>query len=272
MVTQRFIIVFAILHLSTYSVNALGQKSINSTFEPLIIVMEQAEAITLEPQITGGTKANPENWPSALYYEYLGKSCTASVIGPRVILTAAHCIPDGAAAQIKKSPNDEVAVECTHHPDYIDADKVADIALCKSNSPINLPGLKRFERVIENIEDVNVGSEITLLGFGCRRYGGGGSTGELFFGLAEVNRLSRGYLVTKGGAAVCFGDSGGGAFRVFSPLRRGIIGVNSRGDLLTRSFITPFSNSHIVKFLKDYVSQYSLKICGINLVGDSCVQ
>jgi Trypsin len=67
-----------------------------------------------ELAITGpnGEPRDPTRWPATLYFEGFTKAsgCTVSLIGPRVLLTAAHCLAGARKAAIAlRVPNTEAA-------------------------------------------------------------------------------------------------------------------------------------------------------------------
>src|SRR5262245_51819402 len=71
--------------------------------------------------INGKKVEDPTLWPATFSFGQ-GKEdfCTATAIGSRVILTAAHCLPDRASLDpihvtLSGSP---VVITCTPHPDY----------------------------------------------------------------------------------------------------------------------------------------------------------
>ena len=52
-----------------------------------------------EPFVIGGKKVKPADFPSSFYVKLAGSRCTATLIGPKVLLTAAHCV--GANRTVK---------------------------------------------------------------------------------------------------------------------------------------------------------------------------
>jgi hypothetical protein len=113
----------------------------------------------------------------------------------------------------------------------------------------------------------DIGAQVTLLGFGCRRIGGGGPSGLLYQGISTVRREANDqpFVETRGRAAVCSGDSGGGAYiRPAPSAPRRLFGVNSRGDLITRSQLTAIAFPSVRRFIEEWKDANQVEICGID--------
>lgn len=183
--------------------------------------------------------------------------CTATAIGPRVLVTASHCLeggdfsvsfaehpqlradgwPDATAPGLAHGTAVDVTDWCGHTgtcgpglPGFADA----DVAVVVLDAPVSLA---RYATLPEpGLVDSFPGKQaVTLTGYGVNRIARGG--GQPVF-VAEVARrtvdgellpigtqLEDGFLkyqVKGGSSGMCFGDSGG-------PVLRGdtIIGVNS---------------------------------------------
>jgi len=223
-----------------------------------------------EPQVIGGVRADPAQWPATLVFRTSAGGCTATVIGKRAVLTAAHCVTNGATGKIKLAPDKEVALKCSHHPGYPN-DISVDYALCSAGA--DLPDVTEgFERI--GTIAPKSGDSIVLIGYGCIRKGGVDHTfGQLWWGSATVATVSNSssYFVTKG-AAVCYGDSGGAAYSVANGGNRVIVGVNSRGDISTYSSISTTRTNGFVDWAKGWSRDNSAPICGIEGGAGKCRQ
>jgi hypothetical protein len=113
---------------------------------------------------------------------------------------------------------------------------------------------------------------IQLLGYGCREKGGKDRVfGSLYEGQATVKKLPgevKGdyYGVSFGGAALCFGDSGGGAYASTGGDARVLFAVNSRGDISQNSWLSATSQPGFVSWAKSR----AVGICGLDPAARGC--
>lgn len=210
-----------------------------------------------------GTAADPEKWPASVYARMEGAACSATLIGERVLLIASHCVSNEGKLSFTARANNYTA-RCTHHPDYDKDNFSADWTLCLVDRPVT--GVL-FESLVEDLK-LKIGDAITLSGYGCIRPGGGGGNDGIFrVGTAIVEGLpyKTNYdIVVHGGAALCFGDSGGSAYVVKGD-KRFVFGVNSRGDIHTTSFLSSVSEKRFKEWARDWaLKSNNVKICGLS--------
>lgn len=226
-----------------------------------------------ENSLIGGSVIPQSDFPAVVYsrqYKSNGTvtKCTSTVVGERVLLIAAHCVDNGGKIDFTVKGK-KYAGTCTRNPTY-SSSHTADYALCLLDSGVQ--GIK-FESINVDPEFVSVGDKVTLMGYGCIKPGGtGGNDGKLRAGEMVISRIpvSRSNdFITEGKVALCFGDSGGPAFKMVGQARK-IISVNSRGDIQTTSYLSSVSSREAVVFFKGWSIDNGEKICGLHQEAIGC--
>ncbi|MEH2547950.1 hypothetical protein V1283_004595 [Bradyrhizobium sp. AZCC 2262] len=195
--------------------------------------------------VDGITIVDTDNWKASLRANANGLNCTATAIAPYAILTAAHCLQRGSRITFEFGGHAGSA-DCTAAPKYLDGSRLdSDYALCKPTAALtNVP----FELLAFNPKDITRVKQLTLAGFGCVNFI---SEKVLGFGIgdADVWKLpgeipgAPNTVKTKGGASLCLGDSGGGAYIVKPPSgRRFLAAVNARLDFMDGASQIPVSS------------------------------
>lgn len=214
------------------------------------------------PTLIGGDPAPKDKYPSTVRI-FSGGSCTATLVGPQVVLSAAHCMDDGMGVEFDYNGARIKSNACDHHPGYAD-NQTKDFALCWLSEPLT----GTWETINTDHGLVSKGDTVTLTGYGCTEEGGGGGNdGILREGSAKVtktpSRNNFDIVTSAAKGALCFGDSGGPAF-YSGDSGRVVIGVNSRGNIKDTSYL---SAVHMAdqNFMKKWSEKRKLGICGVTL-------
>lgn len=222
------------------------------------------------PKVIGGRPAKTSDWRASFFSAIPGERCTAQLVGPSALLLAAHCVANGSNATIEVDGKVYTGA-CTQADEYKN-DASADYALCKMTEDIpRIP----FESV--NIEPslVKKGTLLLLTGYGCTAPGG---TADGVFRLADAavsllpGEKEANSIITQDQAAICPGDSGGGAFIVLNARKRVAVSVNSRVVFSKgESYLSSLSTTTAIRFLTKWSAQNGgAKICGFNQKGSPC--
>ena len=229
----------------------------------------------------GAIRASVSRWPATRIFNSQIGGCTTTLVGTRAILTAAHCVDNGASAEMKHRGQWITVTACTHHPKY-DGANSWDYALCELQTEVrNVP----FEIVNTSRSYPREGHELALLGYGCisdpenPAVTFSNTNRALYGGIATVEARftnTTTYIKTKGNAVGCFGDSGGAAYISFSNGRREIVGVMSRalvasdGLFVGETYVSTTSHIDFVTWAEDWIVETGAAICGISVDATDC--
>jgi hypothetical protein len=181
-------------------------------------VLAEASPLTPAPEpIHGGEPAEPCQWPTAVaLYENM-VLCSGTLVHPRLVVTAAHCIGAGPGpSQITLGesvfePARMVAVDhCRANPAATGELGFWDYAYCLLAEPVDdiaiTPPLLGCET-----ELLTYGQEVVIAGYGATDED---VSGIKHWGATIVSSQAAGDTVVVGadGTAACSGDSGGSAF------------------------------------------------------------
>lgn len=207
-------------------------------------------------QIVHGRPTNLRDFGASLKYVGNAQNCTATMIGPRTVLIAAHCVKDKAVGIVRVGGH---TIGATCHRPSVYAAGHHDLALCGTASDVTLPHDAAYERINLSSAVPALQDTVLLQGFGCQGVGGTGRTGVLAEGEAAVDSLdaANGEIRTVGGVAVCSGDSGGAVYLRIGA-RRMVVAVNARGDLKLKSTLTSTAGAN----LRSFIDGWTEKICG----------
>jgi len=191
-----------------------------------------------------------------------GVRCSAVLIGPRVIVTAAHCLVKGSRTTLLFTTRDEIAsatgiaedntmaraVKWLVDPDYrpLDPSSLHDIGVALLDR--NIVGSTRLDTAISarHIFQPRIGDHLVVAGYGAHGVPRGSTVKHLR--VRAITELSAMAIVTNAvvGPQDCYGDSGGPVLWTDDRGRAQIVGVVSRSaDPLDVSCKGPSVNSRI---------------------------
>ncbi|MBM4318053.1 MAG: trypsin-like serine protease [Deltaproteobacteria bacterium] len=208
-------------------------------------------------RLINGKPVEPGTYEEVVRINTSGSYCTATVVGPKTIITAAHCAPNGATAEFKVKG---VTYRAKIYRSNLFSSQDHDLSIGVTDQEIT--GIKPAS--IGGTAKTGLG--ITLLGYGCTQAGGsGGSDGILRYGETVITSFSNFDMVSHkpNGAALCFGDSGGPAF-VVDKGERLLLGINSKGNIQDTNYNTRTDIAQSLNFIKTTATASGVEVCGIN--------
>ena len=219
-----------------------------------------------DQRLINGQKADLKDWPASVR----AGGCTSTLVGERTLLIASHCVSNGGKVSLTAKGVKHSAT-CTHSKLY-PSNKTADWSLCLVSDRVE--GVS-FENLNADAGLVREGDTLLLTGYGCIRPGGGGGNDGIYrIGNTKVIKLPKGNdhdIVTRGGAALCYGDSGGPAFYVSgSTGERRVVGVNSRGNISTTSYLSSLTTETAKAFIEEWAKKSAQRICGVHTDAQGC--
>lgn len=159
-------------------------------------------------------------WPEVVRMEAGGeKVCTGTIIGPRTVISAAHCVTGDSPFFNYNGERYEVR--------YLKSSGEAaghDIALAVTDRSIKGAVFARLGKGLRH------GVKVLIAGFGCTVRGG--KPGALHTGVNKVIGMDDDHVLaaSPGGSVLCEGDSGGPIY-LTDGIVRWLVGVNSLSDI-----------------------------------------
>jgi hypothetical protein len=199
----------------------------------------QAEATVLpqDTDIVGGGPASPGEWPWQVRLQIGTALCSGSLIHPRWVLTAAHCLQEVEPDEIvvvlgdydrlttETTEQQRAVVQIARHPGFEISTWQDDIALLKLDRPAVLNGHVALASLIESPADdglMTVNTLATATGWGQVAETGASATILQEVSLPVVSNATCGAVLSipitsgmicagyaAGGKDACKGDSGG---------------------------------------------------------------
>lgn len=279
--TPRLVVVAAVCGALDSSIQAQGNPA------KFLSVLELSQS-GVGPSVAGGRLAPSSEYQASFFYA-LSKDdhCSATVIGARVLVTAAHCVKDLPGQRMELAlANDTFKGECVMSPHYSPSNNSynfgalnapdakntsADFALCLLDKRV--PNI-RYESVARLQLGDKVGEQLLVTGYGCAGFAGIARADYRFrVGDTFVNHIPNTnsyYIVADGSAAVCPGDSGGATYREFGSGARVLAGINSRTNQVSTSYISSLTSSAAEAFFAQWEQKHPASICGRGSTDASC--
>lgn len=218
------------------------------------------------PTLINGTPVTPGSWKQTVRIQVGNSFCTASIVGPKVLSTAAHCAATGATAKFTLD-GVTYSAKMTRHPDY----PRKDVDVCLGIIDKEITGIE-YGVLPSSVDVAKKDMPIRLMGYGCINPGSGtgGNDGILREGMSQITGFSGNDLITgkTDGAALCFGDSGGPAWlevNVNGTLVKYNISQNSKGDIAKTSYLARWDTDASQTFVKKFIADNNnVDVCGIN--------
>lgn len=193
-----------------------------------------------------------------------GLRCTGTLIAPRVVLTAAHCL-EGSAPLAVRFDDGEITVSHRRvHPRYERLSLVNDAAVLQLAWPSTItPAVLPRGRV-----SLQPGARIRVVGFG-RTDAGEPSAVVRRTGFTTVTRVDdASFSYGSDPASTCDGDSGGPAFLEASG-REVLVGVTSFGDAACEAGVNVRTDAFTGDLVGPYLALVDAQAQGL---GESCLE
>lgn len=217
-----------------------------------------------------------QRYPEVVRLQAGREVCTGTIVGPRVILSAAHCASlKNAYFEYRRR---RYPVRFSASPDY--ASKGHDISLAITTKAIRDA---RYGTIVSAGAESGSGAEsapprsgslkgpqvkhgsiLELAGYGCTH--AGGKSGALHEGTTQVIGMDQDHLLSfaPNGSVLCPGDSGGPAY-LGQGRHRYVVAVNTAGNVKNVNLNVRLDSALSQTFLKRTADRWHVKICGVNL-------
>jgi hypothetical protein len=223
----------------------------------VIAPMSLAGGQTLSPELIGGIPVSASRFPEVIQVTSEGKICTATVVGPRTILMAAHCISE-------KNPLVEFKMEGRLYqamgirsPYLKQNHNLALGVVFQSTLPVRPASIGG---------SASIGREILFLGYGSNRPDCQPQAEKhLRLGDAYVSELTDLEMLSSNkDVAFCEDDGGSPAFLEDFP-QPVVIGVGNRIKDPSKNRFSRTDSRESQQFFRDVATNYGLDICGITV-------
>jgi len=218
----------------------------------------------LKIELFKSSQVNGEKIPWKEYTEVVNVltsrgTCTATIVGPRVAITSAHCEEDGHAVTLQTDYKEfEGVFEHSNYYDSVDHDLA--VIILKESIPNYMI---HFATVTGSL---TYGMKLDLIGFGCKDPEG---AAELRLGKVTASAFS-GFDVVgtpEGAGPYCFSETSGPVYLTGLDRIHFLVGITAKGFIRDQSYSVRMDIPESKKFLMDVAIKHKVDICGIN---DDC--
>jgi secreted trypsin-like serine protease len=180
------------------------------------------------PTIVGGERT--DNFPAVGLFRTRTKPVTATLVGKRTVLTAAHCIDEGFSHTFELAGKSYQMESATRHPDFMvnNGDVTRMSPLDRAFNDIAVVRLKEappVEPATLNAARLVMPLGLLIVGFGETRLNQN-DRGVKRSTRNSIARLTANKLQFDGAGSVCHGDSGGPSFATINDETL-LVGVHS---------------------------------------------
>jgi Trypsin len=254
---------------------------------PATLELQAVDALhqdTTGPRLGNGTVVDPTDWPASFYATYTANgqsfNCTSTLVGPRSLLTASHCIADGGTVAFKRNGQSYTG-QCEQAKPVYQSPESPDWAMCLMNQDVPAT---HYETIDLDVGVLRKNQVLLLAGFGCQQIGGTSDgkfrTGPAFieYVLGQVTGdpdwIATFAAVARGDAFICPGDSGGAVYYEEPAFPRAVVAVNSHYDTAGKgvSFLAVLGTPAGSAFLKAWAQRHGQRLCGVHDDAPNCLR
>ena len=212
------------------------------------------------PSIINGGELPVDKWREIVNVNIGTKGCSGTVVGPKTIALAAHCGVQDAVVTTTINGKSFTG-KITRSGLYPAKDH--DLGLVLLDQEVLKADVGQFASISGTAE---IGKQLFIAGYGCTAAGGGAIDGKLRGGFTTATAFVDYDVQSQivGGAALCYGDSGGPTFLSDDSTAPKLVGINSKGDLQNQNFSLRTDLPDSQAFFARIIKESGVIICGIN--------